>query len=184
MPKKKKSNEEDSELEELIDEKKLKKIVQDIKEKSEEPVSSKTNIDKNQFQEFLQIKSSAPVLEEIAGEQELTGRFFSSSETGRDFEGDDKAFRYNLQTQEDEPKYQGDYSSSNQNLERVEIAKAGRKQSQIRETSFVSSVEQTDSQMQETYKEAKAIDISKAGRKSPFETNLQEAERKKDYVVK
>jgi len=71
MPKKKKRDEEEnSELEELIDEKKLKKIVQDIKEKSEEPVSSKTNIDKNQFQEFLQIKSSAPVLEEIAQAKE------------------------------------------------------------------------------------------------------------------
>ena len=179
MPKKKK-DEEDSELEELIDEEELEEITQDI----EEAVSPEINIDENQFQEFLQIKSFAPVLEEIAGEQELGGRIFFTPGTGRDFEGDDKAFRYDLQTQEDEPKYQGDYSSSNQNLERVEIAKAGREQSQIKEAGFVSSVGQNNPQMQETYREAKAIDIPKAGRKSPFETNLQEAERKKDYVVK
>jgi len=180
---KKKKRDEDSELEELIDEEELEEITQDI----EEAVSPEINIDENQFQEFLQIKSFAPVLEEIAGEQELGGRIFFTPGTGRDFEGDDKAFRYDLQTQEDEPKYQGDYSSSNQNLENIDTTKIGRDiaSPKVREAGFVSSVEQNNDSSIEKYVTPKRIDTEKVGRENPFETRIQKAEQKKsEYVVK
>ncbi|GEM_PF-1325008 len=179
-----KENEEDSELEELIDEKKLKEIIKEVGEESKEP---KTNIDETQFREFLQTESTAPVLEEIAGTQKLGGKFFSTSGTGTNFQDDEKAFRYDAQAQEDEPKYQGDISSVGQDIEKLDITKVGRDggQPQIRKAGFVSSVEQTDSSMQEKYQEAQRIDMEKVGRENPFESRIQEAEKKKsEYIVK
>ena len=179
----KSEKQEDSELEELIDEKKLKEIIEEV---GEEPEELKTNIDKNQFREFLQTESSAPILEEIAGTQELGGRFFSTG-TGTNVQEDDGAFRYDAQVKEDEPKYQGDVSSVGQNLEELDITKVGRdiNQPQVKEAGFVHSVEQTDSPMQEKYQNAQRVDMEKVGRENPFETKIQEVEKKKsDYIIK
>jgi len=186
---KKEDKEEESELEELIDEEKLKEIIQDIKEESEDKEIPKSNIKEGEFREFLDPESSSPVLEKIAGEQELGGRVFSTSGMDRTSKDDDKAFRYDAQAPEDKPKYQGDYSSTNQNLERVDIAKAGRDIApQIREAGFVSSLEQTNSSMQETYQEVQGMDatkISQLGRENPFETQVKGVEQKKsEYIVK
>ena len=178
MPKKKKSDEEDSELEELIDEEKLKEITQDIEEKS--------NINENQFREFLQTEFAVPVLEEITGEQELGGKIFFTPGMDASVQDDDGTFRYDAQAKEDEPKYQGDYSSTRQNLEEVDTIKIGRDigQPKVREAGFVRSVEQNNSQMQEKYQEAQRIDMEKVG-KDINQPQVREAEQKKsDYVVK
>lgn len=97
MSKKKKSVEEDSELEEEIKEDELEEIIEKISEKE---IPEETNLDENQFREFLQTESAAPVLEEIAGEQELNTRFFSTSGIGRDFEEDENTTNYSLEKYE------------------------------------------------------------------------------------
>ena len=146
-----------------------------------------SNIDENQFREFVQTESTAPVLEEITGEQELGGRVFFTLGMDASVQDDDGAFRYDMQVKEDEPKYHGNYSLARQNLEEIDTTKIGRdiEQPQVRDAGFVHSVEQTDSPMQEKYQEAQRIDMEKVGRENPFETRVQEVERKKsDYVVK
>ena len=179
---------EESELEEEIKQDELEEIVEKISEEkpSEELILEESNIDQNTFQEFLQTDSTAPSLEKVAGEQELGGRIVFTPGMDSGVQDYDKAFRYDAQAPEEGPKYQDDYSSSRQDLKEIDTTKVGRdiEQPQIREAGFVSSVEQTDSPMQETYKEAKRIDMEKVGRENPFETRTQEAERKKDYVVK
>ena len=181
---KKISKEETSELEEEIKEDELKEIVEKISEKE---IPKETNINKDQFREFAKTESTAPVLEEIAGEQELGGRVFFTPGMDANVQEDNEAFRYDIQAKEDEPKYHGDYSATRQNLEEIDITKVGRDigQPQVREAGFVHSVEQTDSPMQAKYQEAKRIDMEKVGRENPFETKVQEVERKKlDYKIK
>lgn len=177
IPNEDKKSKDESELEERIEE----LTPEDISSEDDK----KSNIDENQFREFLQTESSTPVLEEIAGTQELGGRFFSTG-TNTNVQEED-AFRYDMQAKEDEPKYHGDYSSARQNLEELDITKVGRDsgQPQVREAGFVHSVEQTDSPMQEKYQDAQRIDTTKVGRENPFETKIQEVEKKKsDYIIK
>ena len=174
---------EDSELEEEIKEDELEEIAEKVSNKD---LKEKFNIDESQFREFLQTESSAPVLEEIAGRQELGGRFFSTG-TDTNVQEDENTFRYGMQAKEDEPKYQGEVSSIGQNLEELDITKVGRNggQPQVRKAGFVHSVEQTDSPMQEKYQDAQRINMEKIGRENPFETRIQEVEKKKsDYIVK
>ena len=179
---KKENNKELSkdELEEILNDEEL----IDELEESEEP---KININENQFREFLQTESTLPVLEEIAEEQELNGKVFFTPGMDANVQDDDKAFRYDAQTQEDGTKYQGDSSLTNQNLKELDITKVGRDigQPQVKEAGFVHSAEQTDSLMQEKYQEAQKIDMGKVGRENPFESRIQEVEEKKsEYIIK
>ena len=106
----------------------------------------------------MQTESAAPVLEERTGGQELSARFFPTSGMERGVQDDDdKAFRYDAQAQDNngEPKYQ-DASSVNSDLASVDPIRAGRETTPLREAGFVSSVEQTDSPMQENTKKQKS----------------------------
>jgi len=187
MPKEEQKDEEPhdkSELEEEIKEDELGEIAEKVSDED----STGELIDENQFREFLQIESTAPVLEEIAGEQELSTRFFPTSRMAQGSSEEEEAFRYDAQAPEDEePKYQNS-SSIDSDLARVDTTKIGRDigQPKVREAGFVSSVNSNnDSPMQEKYQEAQRIDMGKVGRENPFETRVQEVERKKsDYVVK
>lgn len=179
---------EESELEELIEEPEQNETAPEgVPSNEGKEISEESNIDENQFREFLQPESTAPVLEDITGEQELGGRVFFTPGMDTGVQDDDGAFRYDMQAKPDEPKYHGDYSSARQNLEEIDTTKIGRDigQPQVREAGFVHSVEQTDSPMQEKYQEAQRIDMEKVGRENPFETRVKEAERKRsDYIVK
>ncbi|MCK4552961.1 hypothetical protein KAT80_02045 [Candidatus Pacearchaeota archaeon] len=184
---KEKEKQDDSELEELIEKPEQNETAPEGVPSDEADEGKESNIDQNQFREFLQTESTAPVLEEITGEQELGGRVFFTPGMDTDVQDEDNAFRYDIQAKEDEPKYHGDYSTARQNLEEIDTAKIGRDigQPQVREAGFVHAVEQTDSPMQEKYQEAQKIDMEKVGRENLFETRVKEVERKKlDYVIK
>ena len=194
---------EESELEELIEEPEQNETAPEPKEgprtsdeapkgvpsiKGDINIEGKeSNIDQNQFREFVQTEPTAPVLEEITGEQELGGRVFFTPGMDTSVQDDEGTFRYDLQAKEDEPKYHGDYSTTRQNLEELDTEKIGRDigQPRVRDAGFVHAVEQTDSPMQEKYHEAQRIDMEKVGRENPFETRVKEVERKKlDYEIK
>lgn len=187
MPKKQEKKEEkivdskeDSELEELIEDSVEEQELSEITENIPEEIL----VDEIKFQEFLQTDSSAPSLEQVAGEQELNARFFATGQMQRG-EEEQEAFRYDEQATQDEPKYQGDYSSVEQNVERTDISQAGRQdpfKSRIQEAGFVSSHENNNSQRQETYQDPKQIDTNQAGRDDPFKTNLPEVgEKRSEY---
>ena len=112
MPKKEKSKEtfeekedekthEESELEEEIKEDELGEIAKKI---SEEDLEIKS-IDKNQFRESLQADSSSPVLEEIAGEQELSAVFFTSGKEGGNEEENTENYSLEKYEKSGESKY-------------------------------------------------------------------------------
>jgi hypothetical protein len=97
---KKKIPKKNSELEEILDEEKLKELSEEINEEDSE-IQSDGNLSG-----FIDLEeSTAPVLEQIAGSQQLGRIFFS---TGRDTNSDD----------EREIKYAGsEYKSSEKNYE-------------------------------------------------------------------
>lgn len=83
-----KEEKEDSELEEVLDEEELKKVVEEAEE---------IEIDENQFQEFLQVDNSAPALEQIAGEQEIR---WTRTEQREDKSENENAANYSLEKYE------------------------------------------------------------------------------------
>jgi len=169
---------EGSELEELIGE--------------AEEIPEKSNINENQFREFLQSSTEpAQTLERATGSQEeLGGGVFFSTGVERGVQDNDESFGYDMQAQEDEEqKYQRNNSSAGGNLSNIDMSKVGRDVTtpQVGEAGRVSSFNSNnDSSIQERYQDPKGIDVSQEGRGDPFErSTLQEVDRKKsEYVSK
>lgn len=175
-----KKNSQKEDLIEILDKISVKKKSENSKKSGE-----RTFIDDKLFSDFLQGGKSAPVLEQIAGEQSIgwTRREGQvKEEKGGTFSYDGK------QEKKEEVKYDNSYSQFKQETKRVDFEKTGRDifNPKVHEIGLrKSETSEGVSLMQEKYTEPDKIDINKAGRENPFESKFKkEARKKSDYLIR
>ncbi|MFH1608303.1 MAG: hypothetical protein ABIA78_04185 [archaeon] len=181
MTKEEEDTEEESELEEELESDNLEEIAENIEEESPE-------IDDDIPIQFISTRTTAPILEHIASEQESGAKFFFTPGMNREIRGNDNQPLYSGEAgDQDKPKYENSYAES-AHLERVDFTQVGRDVGNpaLQETRRMhSNMATPDSQMQEKKYEAERIDMQKVGRGDPFKTPKINLERKKsDYFIK
>jgi hypothetical protein len=181
MPKEKKIPEEDEEPEEDESEE-----PEDSEEESglEEEIEEDSHIEDFQFREFIQPTESAPVLEKIAGAPRIGFSLSGweslstpeATETGE--EGDPFKYSVGGGGEEGETKYVSTTTQLSTAPTHVDFEKVGRRPDTTQEAAFTSSSEVRDASppAQEKYEPARRMDVEKAGRRDPLETE----ERKYD----
>lgn len=175
----------ESELEKEIEEDEL----EEISEKVFSEDSTEKTIDDDEFKEFIQspTESTAPVLEKIAGEQELGAQLFFTPGMDRGVRENDNPLYGEGAGNSDEPKYENN-NTEPAHLSRVDTTKIGRDAANpvIQESRLMSPSMESESQMQEKRYETKRIDMQEVGRQNPSEqkTEREVKREKSDYVVK
>ncbi len=144
-----------------------------------------------EFHQFMQPseKTSAPVLEKIAGIQErpiFVGGIPQTSQTitGEEEKRDESKYVASAQTNE-EPKYISSDSRISQEINQINLMEAGRRQPEIfqatNQQAFFdqfSERKSNESPMVEKTGDAKRLDTDRLGRRDPFESHDIKYEKK------
>ncbi len=167
----KKNLDEKEELEEDIEESKLKKVAEEINNENPEDIEK---IEDNNFHEFFEtsiktptIQKSSPSLEKINISQEIPVRleqgFTDSQFTEKESKG--SQFKYNFTNQKEEPKYQ---TSEEQTFapQRTNIESLGKTEfPQRQEAGFIHAQENNPTQIYEKYVSPSSQEIEELGKK-------------------
>ncbi len=169
----------------------LKEILKKISVQKKEEDKKRSEVvefsDEEIFSDFFQTRrTGAPVLERIAGEQEIG---WARKEGRTESDEGKKAFRYDAVAGNDnEPKYNSEYSSLTQEVSRIDFEKTGKNvfNQKVNEVGLKKTeIGIEDPLMKEKYIEARNVDIRQAGRENPFESKFErEAKKKSNYLIK